>query len=72
MSRWRISVDHDACAGSGTCTSIAPKRFRLNAQSLSVPIQELIEPDDDVLEAAEICPAAAITIRDAETGATIS
>ncbi|GHJ43214.1 hypothetical protein Cs7R123_05560 [Catellatospora sp. TT07R-123] len=72
MSQWRIGVDHDACAGSGTCTSIASQRFRLNAQSLSTPIEELIEPDDDVLEAAENCPAAAITVRNAETGAMIS
>jgi ferredoxin len=68
MTRWLVSVDHNMCAGSGTCTGIAPKRFRMGAGSQSEPIDELIEPDDDVLDAAESCPAAAITVRDADTG----
>jgi len=70
MTQWTVNVDHDRCAGSGTCAGIAPKRFRMNAESQSDPIEELIDPDDDVLEAADNCPAAAIMVRDT-AGATL-
>jgi ferredoxin len=60
---WTISVDRDACLGSGMCTSAAPRHFRLD-DDRSRPIEETIEPDDAVLDAADMCPAEAITVHD--------
>ncbi len=61
---WKTIVDRDACLGSGVCAATAPRHFRLD-DGKSRPIQEDIEPDDTVLDAADTCPAEAITVHDA-------
>ena len=60
---WTLTVDRDACLGSGLCASAAPRHFRLD-DGRSRPIQKDIQPDDLVLDAAETCPAEAITVHD--------
>jgi ferredoxin len=60
---WRVTVDRDACLGSGMCAGTAPDHFRLD-DGRSRPIEEVISPDDIVLDAAETCPAEAIRIYD--------
>lgn len=69
--RWRISVDHEACIGSAVCAGSVPNRFKLVADR-SVPIESEIEPDDEVLGAAESCPMEAILVVNAETGAVLA
>lgn len=61
---WRITVDRDACMGSGGCTTTAPEHFRLEG-GRSRPVSEVIDPDDSVLDAAATCPAEAIAVCDA-------
>jgi ferredoxin len=63
---WKVTVDRDACLGSGVCAGAAPRHFRLDA-GRSRPIREDIEPDDIVLDVADTCPAEAITVYD-DTG----
>ncbi len=64
----RVSVDHDLCVGNAMCVTIATKAFTLNDDRKAVPA----DPDDDteevIMEAAENCPVAAITVTDAGTG----
>jgi ferredoxin len=60
---WTVTVDRDACLGSGMCAGTAPRHFRLD-DGRSRPIEETIEPDDAVLDAADTCPAEAITVHD--------
>jgi ferredoxin len=61
---WKITVDRDACLGSGLCASTAPSHFRLDdGKSRTIP--ENIEPDDLLLDIADTCPAEAITVYDA-------
>ena len=62
--RWKVTVDRDACLGSGVCAATAPRRFRLDGGK-SRALQEEIEPDDIVLDVADTCPAEAITVHDA-------
>ena len=69
--RWRISVDHEVCIGSAVCAGSLPNRFKLVGDR-SVPIEPEIEPDDDVLGAAESCPMEAILVVNAETGAVLA
>ncbi|MEO3975614.1 ferredoxin [Streptomyces sp. CAU 1734] len=60
---WDISVDGGLCLGSGMCAGLAPEVFALDgwhARVREVPAG----PDPRVLEAAEICPAQAITVRE--------
>jgi ferredoxin len=62
--RWKITVNRGACLGSGVCAATAHRHFRLD-DGRSRPIREDIEPDDAVLDAADTCPAEAITVYDA-------
>jgi ferredoxin len=59
-----VKVSPSECSAHGDCVDIAPDVFRLG------DVAEVIgtAPDDLLLEAAEACPAVAITIVDAETG----
>jgi ferredoxin len=56
-----VVIDEQTCAGSGTCTAIAPAHFRLDGVT-SEPVSPEIEPAPDVLTAAESCPMAAIAV----------
>lgn len=61
VTRWRVRVDAAACIGSGSCLGIAPRHFRLDGHTATA-VSELVPPDDDLLAAADSCPAEAITV----------
>lgn len=61
---WTVRVDRDACLGSGICAGTAPEHFRLE-DGRSRPVEERVPPDDRVVDAADLCPAEAITVSDA-------
>jgi ferredoxin len=67
---WKVNVDRDACLGSGVCAGTAPRHFRLDG-GRSRALREDIEPDDVVIDAADTCPAEAITVYD-DTGRRIA
>lgn len=69
--RWRISVDRDVCQGTGMCTSMAAKHFQL-VGGHSSPIEEEVDADDDVVDAAESCPVEAILVTAAGDGRVIA
>jgi ferredoxin len=62
--RWKVTVNRQACLGSGVCAATAPNHFRLD-DGKSRTIQDDIDPDDIVLDVADTCPAEAITVHDA-------
>jgi len=68
---WRVAVDRDVCIGSGMCASLDPAHFQL-VDHKSSPVNELTDPSDDAVDAAENCPVEAILITDAATGETIA
>jgi ferredoxin len=70
-TRWRISVDRGTCIGSAVCVGTLPDRFRL-VDDKSVPVDDEIDPDDNVLGAAESCPMEAIMVTDASTGEVLA
>lgn len=61
------TVDPDECSAHGDCVEIAPSVFRLDDTAVVIGSG----PDDLVLEAAEACPAVAISIVDSDTGETL-
>jgi ferredoxin len=69
--RWRISVNRDLCQGTGMCASMAPKHFQLTG-GLSAPVESEIDPEDDVVDAAESCPVEAILVAAADDGRVIA
>ncbi len=60
-------IDEAACAAHGDCVDIAPEVFRLDDVAVVIGTG----PDDLILEAAEACPSAAISIVDSDTGETL-
>lgn len=66
-NRWRISVDHRFCIGSGVCAGDRPDRFVLrNGQS--EPVEAEIDADDEVLAVADSCPREAIRVIEVSSG----
>ncbi|HEX8959503.1 MAG TPA: ferredoxin [Solirubrobacterales bacterium] len=60
-------IDPDECSAHGDCVEIAPQVFRLDDTAVVIGAG----PEELLLEAAEACPAVAISVVDSETGETI-
>ncbi|WP_085254515.1 ferredoxin [Mycobacterium saskatchewanense] len=60
----RAVVDHDLCAGAAQCVQRTPNAFQLNDDGLSEFRPSGPFTDNDLQEAADRCPMAAITITD--------
>ncbi|HEY8809193.1 MAG TPA: ferredoxin [Solirubrobacterales bacterium] len=61
-------VDPNECSAHGDCVEIAPEVFRLD-DDVAVVIGT--GPFEKILEAAEVCPAVAISVVDDEKGKTV-
>ncbi len=57
-------VNPNECSSHGDCVEIAPEVFRLDDTAVVIGNG----PVDLILEAAETCPAVAISVIDDETG----
>ena len=60
-------VDPNECSAHGDCVEIAPEVFRLDDTAVVIGTG----PADLIFEAAEACPAVAISVVDDGTGETI-
>lgn len=60
-------VDPTECSAHGDCVEIAPDVFRLEETAVVIGVG----PVELLLEAAEACPAVAISIVDEEAGETL-
>jgi ferredoxin len=60
----KISIDRNKCVGAGACAAIAPEVFQLDDEDKSVVIDPEGAAIEDVKEAAERCPAGAITVEE--------
>ncbi|MFJ1544966.1 ferredoxin [Streptomyces sp. NPDC088246] len=60
---WNVRVDPQLCQASGMCAGVAPEVFALDGEHARVRADG-IEPDERVLDAADICPAQAITVHE--------
>ncbi|MFI6603894.1 ferredoxin [Nonomuraea sp. NPDC050536] len=61
----KVTVDQDACIGSGQCVLISPEVFdQRDEDGIVVLLQNSpeLELQEDVGEAARICPALAIAL----------
>lgn len=61
----KASVDPDACIGCEQCTEQCPEVFEMDDGHSTVKVDPL-PPDQEgcALEAADACPASAITVED--------
>jgi ferredoxin len=60
---WSVEVDAHTCIGSGMCAALAPELFTLDGPTADV-VSGSVEPGETVLDAADSCPASAITVTD--------
>jgi ferredoxin len=60
-------VDPNECSAHGDCVEIAPQVFRLDDTAVVIGTA----PPELILEAAEACPAVAISVIDDESGDTV-
>lgn len=58
----KVNVNKDACIGCGACVSICDQVFEFDDEGMSKVIKEEVPSDleNDVKEAVESCPTAAI------------
>jgi ferredoxin len=62
-----ISINRDACMGSGNCSFWAPGVFDLDDEGIAIVVDSAGQPEDKVILAAQGCPTQAITVeRDGE------
>ena len=68
----KVSVEEGKCVASGQCVLLAPEVFdQRDEDGVVVLLEDSPAADqfDSVREAAVVCPAAAIHLTEAETGA---
>ena len=71
-AQWQVAVDRSACLGTGMCRGIVPALFVAGGDGKTKVTQDLIEADELVVDAAETCPAEAITVTDSATGKVLA
>jgi len=59
---YRVESDRSQCIGYGLRAQTAANSLRLDAGGIAQAVQETVA-DEDVLEAALLCPMRAITVR---------
>jgi ferredoxin len=64
---WIPVVDLNECSAHGDCVEVAPQIFRLDDVAVVIGSG----PPELIMEAAESCPAVAISIVDDESGETV-
>jgi ferredoxin len=57
---WELRVDPAACLGSGMCAALAPELFQV--EDVARVVAERVPPSEVALDAADQCPAQAITV----------
>lgn len=70
-TRWTVTVDREACIGTGVCAGAAPRQIKIDNGRAAALAPETA-PDDAVIDAADMCPMSAITVRDAASGVLLA
>ena len=60
--RGRVTIDRDACMGSGNCVFWAPGVFDLDEDGVAVVTGDVAGRDEEVRKAAANCPTSAIRV----------
>ncbi len=61
------TIDEGSCSAHGDCVDIAPDAFALEETAVVIGTAT----DEELMAAAEACPALAITLTDADSGQVV-
>ncbi|GAA2659924.1 MULTISPECIES: ferredoxin [Actinosynnema] len=68
---WTVAVDRAACIGTGVCVSTSPEHLEIRDGKVSARATET-GPAQYLLDAADMCPMAAITVTETATGRVLA
>lgn len=68
MPRYEADVDPQVCTAAQMCVSVAPDHFVFDDEAGVSRFPGGPADDEAILDAAEMCPVEAITVRDVDTG----
>ena len=71
VGKYKIKVIRAQCIGAGPCAAISPDTFKIDAENKATVVEASTDTPENILMAAQSCPARAIEIVDAETGEKI-
>ena len=68
MAKYKIEIDRDLCIGDGACCGEAPNTFEMDDDNIAVVKDDGGHTDEEILQAAQVCPVDAIILTDLATG----
>ncbi len=71
MAKYKIEIDRNLCIGDGACVGEAPNTFEMDADNIAIIKDAAGHTDEEILQAAQVCPVDAIILTDAKTGEKI-
>jgi len=69
--RWKVTLDQGLCVSSGQCAATAGQWFEITTQGTRA-VQDELDPNNDVIDAAEGCPVSAISVVNAADGTVLA
>lgn len=71
VGKYKVTVLRDACIGAASCIAFSPEVFQLDGDSKAVVQEGSNDTLDNLVQAAQSCPTAAIVIVDTETNTQV-
>ena len=68
IGKYKIKVIRSMCISAATCEAVAPNIFTLDDKRIAVVNETGTDTPENILMAAQSCPAKAIVVIDTETG----
>ncbi len=68
MGKYKIEINRDLCIGDGACVGEAPNTFEMDADNIAIVKDANGHTDEEILQAAQVCPVDAIILTDAQSG----
>jgi ferredoxin len=68
MAKYTIKIDRELCIGDGACCGEAPNTFEMDGDNIATVKDPAGHTDEEILQAAQVCPVDAIILTDAKTG----
>ena len=68
VGKYQLKVVRDLCISAVTCVAVAPQVFELDAENKAIIKEGANDVPENMMLAAQSCPARAIVIVDTETG----